>query len=251
MRKWFALAAIFLSSYITFLLASAPLALVFNYLELPKNIEVRGVSGSVWQGEIAQLTVNNNSIDQVKMEVSFWSLFGLTPTIQVNFGNAMLAGPEGKFTLSVSSELVTLNEVEIFVSANNIAKQLPLPIPVAAQGNVELYISSISFVVDQPLSCVQAQGDVTWLRAGVVALENNIKLGKFMVDISCAKGNLHAKVNPKNNLGLSFNAVLALPSQKPSGQGFLKPGAKFPTELKSALSFLGRADNQGRYILRF
>jgi Bacterial type II secretion system protein N. len=85
----------------------------------------------------------------------------------------------------------------------------------------------------------------------VVALEENIKLGKFAAEISCNEDNLLAKVLPKNHLGLSFDGVLALATQKISGKGYLKPGAKFPSQLRSALSFLGRPDNQGRYPLKF
>jgi len=251
MKKWFAASAIFLSSYIVFLLSTAPLTLVVNNISLPKNIDLQDVSGSVWQGEIAQVTINNDTIEQVNTEVSFWSLFTLAPSVKINFGDAMLAGPEGKFTLEISSEKLALTEVQVFLSANDIANQLPLPIPVAAQGNVELYLDSIVIKTGKELSCLQAKGDVSWLRAGVIALDQDIKLGKFNVGISCAGGNLLAKVDPKNNLGLNFDGVLALPAKKASGQGYLKPGAKFPTQLKPALSFLGRADNEGRYPLRF
>ena len=251
MKKWFAFTAIFLSSYIAFLLANTPLALVINNITYPKNIALHGVSGSIWQGEIARVTINNNDIEKVKTAVSFWSLLSLSPSIDVTFGDAMLAGPEGKFKLIVSSEQFTLTEVELFISASDIAKQLPLPIPLSAQGNVELSLSELVIVTANKLSCLKAQGDVTWSGAGVVALEQNIKLGKFAAEISCDEGNLLAKVSPKNNLGLSFDGVLALAAQKISGKGYLKPGAKFPSQLRSALSFLGRPDNQGRYQLRF
>ncbi|TWX70693.1 type II secretion system protein N [Colwellia demingiae] len=251
MKKWFAFTAIFLSSYIAFLVANTPLALVINNIQLPKNIVLQGVSGSIWQGEVVRVTINNNTIEKVKTTVSFWSLFSLSPSIQVTFGDAMLSGPEGKLNLNVSSEQFALTEVELFISANDIAKQLPLPIPLSAQGNVELFLSEVIIVTGNQLSCSKAEGDVSWSRAGVVALEQNIKLGKFAAEISCDAGNLLAKVSPKNNLGLSFDGVLALATQKVSGKGYLKPGAKFPSQLRSALSFLGRPDNQGRYLLRF
>ncbi len=82
-----------------FLLASAPLALVVNNIKLPRDIEIQGVSGSVWQGEIAKATINNSKIENIKTSVNFWSLFSLAPSVQVNFGDAMLSSPEGKFTL--------------------------------------------------------------------------------------------------------------------------------------------------------
>jgi len=251
MKKWFAFSAIFLSSYLAFLLANAPLSLVVNNIQLPKNIELHDVSGSIWQGEISSLWVNDYEIEKVKVSVSFWSLLSLSPSVQVFFGDAMLSGPEGKLNLSISSEQVVLSDMELLISANDIAKQLPLPIPIRAQGSVELSLSEVVIVTGEQLVCSRAEGNVTWSRAGVIALEQTIKLGKFAAEISCDDGKLLAKVSPKNNLGLSFNAVLALNTQKASGNGYLKPGAKFPSQLRSALSFIGRPDNQGRYQLRF
>ena len=251
MKKWFAYTAIFLTSYIGFLLANTPLALVTNNITLPKNIALHGVSGSIWQGEISRVIVNNNAIEKVKTVVSFWSLLSLSPSIDVTFGDAMLSGPEGKLNLSVSSEQLALTEVELFISASDIVKQLQLPIPLSAKGNVELSLSELVIATGDQLSCSTAEGNVTWSGASVVALEENIKLGKFAAEISCNEDNLLAKVLPKNHLGLSFDGVLALATQKISGKGYLKPGAKFPSQLRSALSFLGRPDNQGRYPLKF
>lgn len=251
MKKWFAFIAIFLSSYLVFLVATMPLILLVNTIGLPKNIQVESVSGSIWQGEIAEITINNNQVQQVKTELSFWSLFTLSPQLNVTFGDAMKVGAEGKFTLTVSSTKLKLNDVELFVSANDIAKQLPLPIPVTAQGNVELFFTELSIDIEDKLACEQANGQVTWLRSGVVALEKNVKLGKIQADISCEKGDALAKITAKNNLGLSFDARLSLANQRASGQGYIKPGAKFPAELQPALPFLGKADNQGRYQLKF
>ena len=251
MRKWFAFAAVFLCSYVVFLIATLPLALVINNSNLPKNIIIDSVSGSIWQGEIGQVIVNNNVLQQVKTDVSFWSLFTLSPKLKLTFGGGILAGPEGKLTMTISSEQVQLNDVELFIAANDIAKQLPLPIPITAQGNIDLVFSELIITTTEKLRCEKAQGQVTWLRSGVVALDEEIKLGQFNIDMRCEKGDLLAKVLPKNNLGLSFDARLSLAQQKVNGQGFVKPGAKFPAQLKSALSFLGRADNQGRYPVRF
>lgn len=251
MKKWFAFTAIFLSSYMVFLLASTPLALVINNVKLPKNIVLQGISGSIWHGEIGKVIINNSEIERVKTAVSFWSFFSLSPNVQVTFGDAMSSGPEGQLSLTLSSEQLTLTEVEIFMSANDIAKQLPLPIPLSAQGNVELFLSELVITTGPQLSCSKAEGELLWSRAGVVALEQNIKLGKFTTAISCNQGKLLAKVSPKNNLGLSFDGVLTLATQKVSGNGYLKPGAKFPSQLRSTLSFIGRPDNQGRYQLRF
>ena len=151
MKKWFAFSAIFLSSYLAFLVANAPLSLVVNNIQLPKHINLDDVSGSIWQGEISRLWVSNYQIEKVKISVSFWSLFSLSPSVQVFFGDAMSSGPEGKLNLSVSAEQVVLSDMELLISANDIAKQLALPLPIRAQGSVELSLSELVIVTGEQL----------------------------------------------------------------------------------------------------
>lgn len=251
MKKFFAVSAIFISSYLIFIVATMPLAFVINTIELPRNIDIESVSGSIWEGEIALISVDHNDVNNIKTNLSFWSLFILSPTVDISFGDALSAGPEGKFTLAASLSKLTFSDVELFISANDIAKKLPLPIPATAQGNAELTLDEISFNIADKLSCESAQGQASWQRAVVTALDNTVKLGNISAKIACEKGDLTAAILPDNNLGLTFDARLNLAKQKPSGQGYLKPGAKFPAELKPALSFLGRVDNKGRYSLKF
>jgi general secretion pathway protein N len=251
MKKWFVFSVIFLSSYLLFLVASTPLLLVTNNIELPKNIQVSGVYGTIWQGEIDKITVNNVEVKDLSSTLSFWSLITFSPTIEVRFGDAISSGPEGKFTLTVSSDALTLSDATLFMAANEVASQLPLPIPVSAMGNVELTVDELSLNLNDKITCQQASGQVSWLRSSVIALDNTIKLGNINADLSCEKGDLFAKVNPKNNLGLTFTAQLELASQQANGQGYIKPGSKFPEALKPAMAFIGRADQQGRYQLKF
>lgn len=255
MKKWFAVIAIFVSSYLTFLVITMPLALVINTIQLPKNINIGSVSGSIWQGEITQASINNYQINTIKTQLNFWSLLSLSPKLTVNFGDALLAGAEGKFILTATTDKLLLNNVELLVSANDIAEQLVaaklLPMSVIAQGNIELLLTTLSVDISGKLQCEQAQGQVNWLGSSVIALENTVKLGKFNADLSCQQGDLLAKIPANNNLGLNFTARISLANQKVSGQGYLTPGAKFPAQLTSSLRFIGRPDNQGRYLLRF
>ncbi|MBU2870317.1 type II secretion system protein N [Colwellia sp. E2M01] len=251
MKKWFAFTAIFFGSYFVFLVATIPLAVLLNNINLPKNVSVGIASGTIWQGEINKVFVNNNEIEKINTELSFWSLLFFAPSIDVSFGDAMLNGPEGKLTLTVSSSELSLNDVELFLNANDIAQNLPLPIPASAQGNVEIALTELTLNTSNKLTCEYAQGQVSWIRASVNALNYDIKVGSLKADISCEDGDLLAKILPDNDLGVTLDTRLNLATQKATGQGFVKPGPKFPANLKQALTFLGRPDAQGQYRLRF
>jgi general secretion pathway protein N len=252
MKKWFTLGAFFFVSYLVFIIATLPLAFVINHSELPKNITIQAVSGTLWNGEIAQITVDNQVIKKVETQLSFWSLFTLMPEIDIVFGSDVLPGPQGTFTLAISQSMLQLSDVSVFIPADNIAKRLQLPLPITAKGEVELQLSGMSIELNT-FQCLEAKGQVNWSRGSVMAMQKNIVLGKLTANIDCEKGKLLAKIAPKNNIGLSFSAYLGSNGNKVnvSGSGHLKPGVKFPPELKSALPFLGKADAQGRYRLRF
>ena len=252
MKKWFSLSLFFFLSYMVFIIATLPLAFVVNQSELPKNISIQSVTGTLWQGDIAQITLDNYVINEVKTQLSFWSLITLMPTVDMTFGNDVLSGPQGKLSFAISQSTLQLSNVSVLLGAGSIAKRLQLPLPVSAKGEVELTLSDITIALDT-YQCNEARGKVSWARAGVVAMQKNIKFGKLAANIGCDEGKLLATVVPKNDLGLSFNAYLSANGSKVnvSGDGHLKPGARFPEGLRSALPFIGRPDSQGRYRLRF
>lgn len=250
MKNKIALGVIFLITYLGFLIATLPTTVVLNQFSLPKNIHLSGVSGSVWDTDIKQVIIGDTSIQQLNARLSFWSLFTLAPKLAINFGDSFIAGPEGELVLVLSTEKAEINDLHVLVKANEIAQQLTLPLPISAQGDVELTLTKAEIDLTKNNQCIGAKGTAHWSKAGVVALEQNIQLGKLNADIGCEDGALALILSPKNDLGLTFNAYVRQ-GGKISGNGFLKPGAKFPKALNDALPFLGRKDSKGRYRLSF
>ncbi len=250
MKNKFIISGVFLITYIGFLIATLPATLLFNQFETPKNLTIFGVTGSAWNTNVEQVVVGETSIQKVNARLSFWSLFTLTPNLSITFGDSFIAGPEGEFVLEVSQNTVQLSDLKVLVKANEIAQQLTLPLPMSAQGDVELNVSNAEIDLQKGYQCIAANGSAVWSKAGVVALEQNIKLGSFNGDIGCEDGALSLILSPKNDLGLTFNAYVRK-GGKISGNGFLKPSAKFPQVLNNVLPFLGNKDSQGRYRLSF
>jgi len=250
MKKTLAAMAIFLIAYIGFLIATLPAATVVNQFPLAKKISLHAVSGTIWHSKVDQVVVDGISISNVNTRLNLWSLFTLAPKLDITFGDSFSTGPEGQLELELSQEKAVVNDLTLFIKANEIAQQLTLPLPITAQGNVDVMVDNIEILLQKNNQCSTAKGVVTWQRAGVVALEENIKFGQFTANLECENGALALLVSPKNNLGLTFNAYVRN-GKRISGNGFLKPGSNFPQALQSALPFLGKKDSQGRYRLSF
>ncbi len=245
MKKWFAYGAIFLSVYLVFLVATMPVAWVISFVQLPKNSQVSELSGTVWQSYAKQVRIGDVEINDVKSELSLTSLLMLDPTVTLSFGGALVSGPEGKFTASQLLKQIKISDLDISLLADQIAEKLALPIPMQAHDFIDIQIDE--FVLGKPV-CEQMTGSVKWKKAAVTAMSEKVKLGALSADLSCEKGALTFTIQPKNDLGLTFTAYVRSMNNV-SGNGFLKPGAKFPTAIKSVLPFMGKADNQGRYRL--
>lgn len=250
MKTKFAIGVIFLMTYLGFLVATLPATVVFNQLSMPKDLSVSGVSGSIWHANIEQVVVDKMVLKKIQTKLSFWSLMTLAPMLPVTFGDSFLAGPEGKFDITLSQGKIEIENLSLFIKANEIAQQLTLPLPVTVQGDVEIMLYHAAIDIEDKNKCIAANGVVTWSKAGVVALAEKIKLGTFNAKIACEEGALVLVLSSKNDLGLTFSAYVSQ-GGRVSGNGFLKPGAKFPPVLSSALPFLGRKDSQGRYRLSF
>ncbi|MDX2368701.1 MAG: type II secretion system protein N, partial [Colwellia sp.] len=172
------------------------------------------------------------------------------PKLFITFGDAFTAGPEGELELVLSSEKAKIHDLKLLLKANEVAQKITLPLPISAQGDVELIVLNAEVDLKDNNKCIVLDGTVVWSKAGVIALEQSIKLGDFNADVSCENGALALIISPKNDLGLTFNAYVRKGGNI-SGNGYLKPGSKFPQALNDALPFLGKKDNQGRYRLSF
>jgi len=246
MKMKFAIGAIFLSVYLVFVIATIPAKVVLSYVPLPTGISVHGVKGTIWQMDIDELVHPKVTISKIEANLSFWSLFTLNPSISVEFGDNFSDGPAGQLTVSNLFENVRVEDADIRISANFIAQQMPLPIPLNASGEVNVNIEK--FVVGKPI-CQLSQGDIKWPSAAVSALNETVKLGTLAAKLSCEQGALAIIVDEENDLGVSFTAYVR--SKGVSGNGYLKPARNFPEKLQAVLPFLGKVDQQGRYRLSF
>ena len=246
MKKWFAYGAIFLSVYLFFIVALLPASIVAKSFPLPKNIKLGAISGTIWQTKITALQYEQLLLEDVRISLSPLSLFMFNPKLEVNFGNSVSKAPEGSLFIENLTGSLTITDANIFVSANDIASQMPTPIPLTAYGSVNINVDE--FVVGQPV-CQQLSGQINWQNAAITALDERVKLGRYQASLGCEQGAVAVNIDPKNDLGLSFTAYVRKNGQA-SGNGYLTPGDKFPQQLRPVLEFLGNPDKQGRYRLR-
>lgn len=246
MKKRFGLAAGFIAAYLVFVIAMTPASWLVGKIALPKNIVMVGIEGSIWNARAKQVIVDDILINNLDSSLSLLSVLMFNPALDVRFGDALVRGPEGILTVSGLLTDLTIDNASVMLPANMIASRLNTPIDITAHSQVNINVET--FVLGAPV-CNELQGEIQWKKAVITALDEKVALGDLSAKLACEKGALVASVEPKNNLGLTYKATLK-GANKFSGSGYLKPGAKFPAQLRDALSFIGQPDNQGRYRLK-
>lgn len=245
MKKVISYSLIFLVTYLIFVVATMPAQFVLNQVTVPNTVNVSGVSGSIWQANIKHVSTQAIEVHDVEAKLSVISLLSLSPSFDITLGDPLKHGPEGYLTLKISDKSLVVSDANINISVSDILKNARLPIDIKAKGFIELDIET--FAAGKPI-CQSLKGKAEWAKAKVKALDESILLGTLKAALTCEKGALVITIDDKNDLGLSYTAYMRKLG-KLSGDGFIKPGDKFPENVKPALSFLGKPDSQGRYRL--
>jgi len=247
MRRKSALIALFFIVYLLFTVAMVPANKVLSWVTLPANVQIGEVSGTIWRSKVSAIKVDKLLINQVSAKLSFLSLLTADPSIHIEFGDALVAGPEGKATVSGLFSSISLTDIEVNMPAALVTEQLNLPIPLVAHDYFDIQIDE--FLAGAPI-CSQLNGKIVWSKAAITALEQRVKLGALKVALSCQQGDVVMVLDEDNELGLSFTASVG-GNGIVSGDGYLVLKNNTPEAIKQILPFLGNPDNQGRYRLRF
>ncbi|TRX57891.1 type II secretion system protein N [Thalassomonas sp. M1454] len=245
-KKYSLIVSIFVLVYLIFVIAIAPANKILAKFDLPKGLEIRNISGSIWSGEAKLISYQQVSINDVEWSLSPLSLLLFNPSVDLTFGGSLQPGPRGSLELSNLTNDLTVNNANVAIAANDVLAYIPLPIDASAGGEINLDVPE--FVLGKPI-CTVSAGTVTWQRAFVSAMKEDVDLGTLAATLGCEKGALTFEVNPENVLGLQFKGVVAARG-KVSGQGYITPGNDFPANVRPLLGFIGKKDFQGRYKLK-
>ncbi|ODB33502.1 general secretion pathway protein GspN [Pseudoalteromonas sp. BMB] len=248
MKKTLSLLIIFLLAFIIFSAFTMPAAVLLQVFkgQLPANLQLGAVNGSVWHGQVSGVRFNNIQLNQVKWELEPSSLLLGELAGNVQFGNARdkneISG-KANFSSNLVSKSVMVNNASLRFSVEQAMDQVTLPLPVDAKGrvivNVKEYQSGAPY-------CEGLNGEISSPNIDVKGMNGWFSIGDLSGQLDCKSGDIAVVVDPENRLGLQADATLAANFQfRVSGN--IKPDASLPKEVHDAVKFLGRPNGEGRY----
>jgi general secretion pathway protein N len=244
MKKWIKWTLLWLGFYLVCLIAYLPANQVISRINLPASIQLSGISGTVWKGSVKQFVYKGIPVKDFNWQLGFSSLLFGKASVQINAGQSDQDGQisfEGRAKIALTDiSAINAQNVELYLPANRLFGQLPLPLPINGGGRFKLEIERL----DYQGKCVSLTGQGQWVNAQIVFNDASVQLGQFRAKAECEQDNVAIIVEEPNRLGLSFKALLT-PALTFSLDGQFKMDENLPPAFHQAATFFGEADNQG------
>jgi general secretion pathway protein N len=248
MKKSLSIVLLFLGAFSLFTLYYLPASIAYQLVhkQLPRNIKVGTISGSLWKGQLSGIRINNLQLNSVSWEVTPSALLMANLQGKVKFGNARdtseLSG-YSHFSINIFNQALSVENMRLRFNAEHVLSQVNLPLPVSARGRVILDIEQ--YTQGEPY-CQQLKGKLSSQMISIQGLSGWFDIGQLAGSLSCKSGNVAVLVDPQNKLGLRADATLAANFKfKVAGQ--IKPDPSLSKEVHDAVKFLGRPDANGYY----
>lgn len=244
--KW---GAVCLVTYLLFLVAKLPATQVLSKLPLPTELQLYGVSGTIWDGQAKSISYQGLPVENIKWSLSFLPLLVGDYSLDVKAGSVRQVDKISvKGQLVFSGNQIQASDLETFIPSNLVMSMLPLPIPIEAGGRFKVKLAELDY--DYTLGCNELAGSGQWLNAKVAGVNKVIQLGNFDTSLGCENSQVLLKVKEPNSFGLT--AQINVPADfKVKVKGRFKPEENLPKEVHQAALFFGNPDSDGYYPIEF
>ncbi|MCA1931712.1 type II secretion system protein N [Rheinheimera sp.] len=235
--------------YLVFLVVLAPAAWWLKLVDLPSQLKLGPVSGTLWQGQVQAVSLNGYVLPQLSWQLKPWALFTGKLALSLDIGQIRQPTlPYAKADLAYGFSGLELNSSQLRLPVEPIIPllKLRLPFEVSASGNLLLNIQH--FTMGAPW-CEQLAGKASWLDAKFLAPSGWIDLKALDAGLSCEQGQLQLVTEPGNPLALNVTAVIG-EQGKYQLNGTMKPDASMPKEVHQAMQYVSRPDAEGRFTLK-
>ncbi len=235
-----------LSVYLLFLIVLLPANWVSQFLPEKQRLNLSAVSGTIWQGQVQQVTFRGESIENISWKLNPLQLFTGKLVVDLDFGKGL--GISGKGELAYGISGLSAKNFFLSIPAGTLVKYLPIPVPVEANGMLDL---TIKHATQGTPYCESLDGNLVWGNARASTPMGALVLNDVNLKLGCEKGELTGVVQQSSEqLNLSAKAWL-LDGFKYRLEGDITPGQGLPPQIEQALTWLGPKTDSGAILLKF
>ncbi|RDV24871.1 type II secretion system protein N [Alteromonas aestuariivivens] len=233
------------AALIFFLLKYLPASQVLGRVDLPRNMAISGVSGTIWNGQAELVSVSGLSVTPLNWEIHPLALLVGRVSADIRGGNLRESGQvafQGPLSISLFDlQSVKAEDFLLFLPVDRVLAKVRLPLPVNAGGRIRLKLDALEFGPE----CEQLIGSGDWLNATVAGTQGPIDFGSYNAQLTCSEGKIALQVKEPNKLGLTLNATVSADLADISAQGQFKLDPSLPREVHDAAMLFSRPEADG------
>lgn len=232
-------------AFFVLLLIYLPANQVIGRLQLPSNITIYGISGTLWQGKAQQVDINGLPVANLQWQLKPLALLTGRLSLIIKGGNSRdaqaisFSGPIS--TGLFSYQRIQAHDFKLYLPVDSVLAQVSLPLPVNASGRFRSTIDSL----DYDGQCKTLKGTGSWLNAAVAGTQGPIDFGTYTAALSCEQGDFVIQVDEPNMLGLSMQATVGSEFNRFTVNGRFKPADTLPEEVHQAARLFGQPGANG------
>ncbi|AMO58287.1 hypothetical protein GZ77_21400 [Endozoicomonas montiporae] len=232
-----------------FLLVNLPAAFVYQMAPVPRNVSASNITGTVWSGQVGEVTFNNITLTSVNWDIKPSALLGRALEADITVGD--LQSPvSAETTVRATLSDVSLKDTTLDVTAQWLQSQFPMPdfVIVDVLGNINLDVQTLHV---NRQGCQALDGLVALERSSLNSPFGDIRLGEAGARLNCEAGTLTALVNQSSSDISTEGEFTLRPNMSFNLAATLTPGEDMPGQLRQGLDFLGQPEGDDAYSLSF
>lgn len=237
-------------AFLVFAIAYMPAVHVISRIDLPKNVSISSVSGTLFSGKAQTIVVNGLPINNLKWTLSPLHILIGKVKVEVQAGNIRDKNEiafQGPLTTGLlNQEYIDAEDFTLYLPVDRVLAQVKLPLPVNAGGRFKLTLDELS--VGPTCRVLSGRGD--WLNATVAGTQGPIDFGTYSAALRCQGDDFGISVTEPNLLGLTMDAIVAPTMNRFKVNGKFKPDSSLPQEVHQASRLFGAPDAEGYIAIK-
>ncbi|GAA5193026.1 type II secretion system protein N [Ferrimonas gelatinilytica] len=231
--------------YLVFLLVTMPAAWVWQMVPKMPGVELRGISGSLWQGQAAQFSAAGRQLEQLSWTLHPAQLITGNLALSLTVNDPVVKG-QGELQYGFSG--LQAQGVRLSAPIPWLLGNTRLPLRTKIQGAVTLNLRELA--QGEPW-CEALAGRTVINGLDVRNQFGHYPIGDIAGNLICRDGNAVLNLDAaENRIGVAGEAVLMAGNQV-KVEATIRETEEQSEDLRQALTFLGQPDSSGAYSLNY
>jgi general secretion pathway protein N len=228
-----------------------PASLVVRWLALPPNVLLQGVTGTIWRGQIKNVSIDSVDVGKGSWQLTLRHLLQGKLGAEVRFGEQSSIQMRAKGQVVASLSSIHLIQFSVMLPANALMPLIPSPVLTNLAGHISFTIDEYQYQFHGERYCERLNGQAHWQDAELSLVATPLNLASVHLNLSCVQHQIVLESEQKSeHLSSQLSATFSAPHRF-ALTGWFTPEHSFPQSFTASLAWFSEPDAKNRYRLNY